>query len=198
MAWHRHLPFPCAFFVSQALTYNLDRIPTSLPSNLGVKQIAVGEDHCLALTSSGRVYAWGSGRRGQLGLGAFDNCPSPMPVDLRRRVAQIAAGATHSVALVAAGSIYTWGSGLQLGLGVFTGTGDVAEPSPVKALAKYRVRSIAAGWDFTQAVTNDGEVFAFGANAFGQLGVGDTKPRVIPTLVEGLKLNGVSAVVPLP
>ncbi len=38
-------------------------------ATVSVVQIAAGEDHCLALTSGGRLFAWGSNQFGQLGLG---------------------------------------------------------------------------------------------------------------------------------
>lgn len=34
-----------------------------------VKKIATGKSHVLALTESGRVYAWGKNDKGQLGIG---------------------------------------------------------------------------------------------------------------------------------
>ena len=33
-----------------------------------IRQISVGKEHCLALTSSGFVYAWGDNTKHQLGL----------------------------------------------------------------------------------------------------------------------------------
>ena len=37
---------------------------------MGIKlrQLAVGRDHCLALTSDGQVYAWGDNSKHQLGV----------------------------------------------------------------------------------------------------------------------------------
>ena len=87
----------------------------------GVRQIAVGEKHILALSDSGDVYAWGSGSSGQLGLGKKRGFPSPQLVWglMRKGVRQISAGNAHSLALTYNGMVYSWGSGKagQLGHG---------------------------------------------------------------------------------
>jgi alpha-tubulin suppressor-like RCC1 family protein len=48
--------------------------------NRFVKQIAGADGHMLAL-AEGRVYSWGQGQHGALGLGSTDNCLIPVPVD---------------------------------------------------------------------------------------------------------------------
>ena len=46
----------------------------------GVRQIACGARHVLALCDTGDVYAWGAGTSGQLGLGKTKSYPSPQLV----------------------------------------------------------------------------------------------------------------------
>ena len=60
-------------------------------------------------------------------------------------------------------------------------------------LANKSVLQVAAGGSHTMFVTADGLVFACGFNAMGQLGVGDTENRLVPTLVTG-QLQGKTAV----
>ena len=52
---------------------------------------------------------------------------------------------------------------------------------------------VAAGWSHTVFITADGLVFSCGDNSDGQLGVGDTEDRLVPTLVTG-QLQGKTAV----
>lgn len=138
---------------------------------LRVKQLAVGADHTVALSTDGRVYTWGSGRRGQLGHGDRAVVSQPRHVSaLRRRVAEVAAGAHHTVILVTAGSVYTCGEGRCVGHGVFTGNGDVLTPTAVRALLKHRVRRVSAGWSFSVATAHSGDVYSWGAGNHGQLG----------------------------
>jgi alpha-tubulin suppressor-like RCC1 family protein len=54
-------------------------------------------------------------------------------------------------------------------------------------MAGVRVRSVAAGVDYSLALDWDGRVYSWGFNANGQLGQGDKLDRLLPTLVEGLK-----------
>ena len=179
---------------------NRGALGTNIAMRTQVRQIATGEDHCVALSNSGIVWTWGSGARGQLGHGwpSKESGKSKFSVlshtprrveSLRRTVVEVACGAYHSVALVNAGSLYTWGSGKQLGLGVFVGDGDRALPSAVKALAKFRVRHVGCGFGFTAATTHSGDVYTWGSGEHGQLGHGDTQDRVVPVPVVSLRGN---------
>ena len=46
--------------------------------------------------------------------------------------------------------------------------------------------AVAAGGEYTAVVGEDGSVFAFGLNSYGQLGMGDTAERLAPTRIVGL------------
>lgn len=179
-------------------TNNVGALGGNIALRTRVRQVAVGEDHCVALSGSGIVWTWGSGSRGQLGHGWPTDGKSKYSVvsatprrveNIRRTVVEVACGAYHSVALVNAGSLYTWGSGKQLGLGVFVGDGDRALPSAVKALAKFRVRHVGCGFGFTAATTHSGDVYTWGSGDHGQLGHGDNQDRVVPVPVISLRGN---------
>jgi len=100
----------------------------------------------------------------------------------------VSAGADFTLALANDGNLYAWGhndSG-QLGLGyrfVFTNTPQkVALPA-----GKSGWGAIAAGQWHTLATTSDGQLYAWGYNGSGQLGLGDTSPsRFSPTPVPNL------------
>jgi alpha-tubulin suppressor-like RCC1 family protein len=64
--------------------------------------IAAGEAHSLAATKDRmRVYAWGTGHYGQLGVGGLDHRLTPTPIqDLEgQKVIHVACGANHSGAV---------------------------------------------------------------------------------------------------
>ena len=44
-------------------------------------QVAVGNDHVIAVTVERMVYSWGSGSKGQLGHGTLDDKPKPELVE---------------------------------------------------------------------------------------------------------------------
>jgi alpha-tubulin suppressor-like RCC1 family protein len=166
-----------------------------------VKAIAAGGFHSLALTESGEVYAWGWNEYGQLGLGDTEDRLTPTKVEGLPRVKAVAAGYDHFLALTESGEVYACGDNVygQLGLG---DTENRLTPTKVEGLPK--VKAIAAGGispvqsivvaSHSLALTESGEVYAWGYNADGQLGLGDTEDRLTPTKVEGLpKVKAVAA-----
>ena len=70
-------------------------------------------------------------------------------------------------------------------------------PQQVSALMNYFIEDIAVGVDHTLALTSLGDVWAWGNNADGQLGLGHTsspirEPHAVPGL-EGKDIRQVSA-----
>ena len=182
------------------------RIPAQ---RVNVVQVASGEDHSCALTAAGSVFTWGSNSRGQLGHGDLAY-PSPLATATsasaasgraryvatptlvenlwRKKATQVACGAFHTVILSEAGSLFTFGAGAQLGIGAIAkGRGDRSLPCCLQELSRRaRFRAIACGLNFTLALTHRGNLFSWGDNESGQLGVGDRRHRFVPTLVPAL------------
>ena len=168
-------------------------------TGLRAKQVCCGQDHTLVLTEDGKVFSWGANRRGQLGHGDTMSTSTPRKVDsFNRRVAQVAAGANHSVALMEGGLVFSWGSGALLGQGKYNkskgdsasaSSSDEPTPMPVQALKKQRIKKIECGWNFTISLSHSGELFSWGENAHGQLGLGDTKNRFLPVMVDPLQVS---------
>lgn len=154
---------------------------------VAVLAVSCGEAHTLALGADGRVYAWGVGSSGQLGTG--DRQPRDQPAALRalggRRVQAVACGARHSLALAdAGGAVLAWGGNE---LGQLGGRGaDVLLPAEVALPPALSVASVAAGCSHSALLGSRGEVYTWGCNAWGQLGLGDRLPRERPTRVRGL------------
>ena len=86
-------------------------------SKISIKSIDCGHNFTAAVTTSGRLYTWGQGSRGQLGHGDFsDRCTPVLVQSLRRKIASVGCGKTFCVALMVGGSVYTWGgNALQTG-----------------------------------------------------------------------------------
>ena len=57
---------------TKAQPQRIDRLWSS-----GIVQVACGDNHSAALSIDGRMYTWGFGKHGQLGLGITENrnCP---------------------------------------------------------------------------------------------------------------------------
>ncbi|HWF32128.1 MAG TPA: hypothetical protein VG188_06195 [Solirubrobacteraceae bacterium] len=177
-------------------TANPTPAPLVLPGASGpVSEIAAGEDHSLAVTSTGQLYAFGSNRFGQLGNPSGSGTelanPTPLRVSLPGAVGpvvQVAAGFAHSLALTSTGQLYAFGSNEfgQLGSAGNSGTANATPLTEVVLPgATGPVRQIAAGAFHSLALTSTGQLYAFGQNSSGQLGTerGAQTPNPTPELV---------------
>lgn len=149
----------------------------------GVKAITAGGNHSLAIAADDTVRAWGLNSSGQLGDGSVVTTSSPVQVSALSGVTAIAAGAAFSLALKD-GNVWAWGSNTngQLGNNSF-----VTSPLPVQVvmlnestlelddtIAISGITAIAAGGSHALALKDDGTIYAWGYNEFGQLGDGTT------------------------
>lgn len=81
--------------------------PALVPGVRGVRAIAVGSSHMVALTETGGVITWGNNGFGSLGRPRDENVPGVVPSVTN--VQSICASNTTSVAVLASGRIMTWG-----------------------------------------------------------------------------------------
>jgi alpha-tubulin suppressor-like RCC1 family protein len=96
----------------------------------------------------------------------------------------LAVGNLHSVAVKADGSVWTWGSNASGQLGISPAGGNITSPSTVSGVSD--ITNVAAGNDHTLALKRDGTVWAWGKNANGQLGNGNTTQQNSPVQVNNL------------
>ena len=170
---------------------------TGLLKTKTVVQVAAGLEHSACLTADGLVFVCGSGGHGQLGGGDTEDRAAPTLVrgELQgRKVLQVAAGAGHTVCVTGDGAVFSFGSNDDGKLGV----GDTENrlvPTLLRGeLENKSVMQVASGGGHSVFVTADGLVFACGLNDEGQLGVGGTERRLVPTLVTGQLQSKTAAV----
>ncbi len=137
--------------------------------------------HTLASRRDGTTWAWGDNQWGQLGDGTTTDRATPVQVAFLRGATRVAAGFRHSLALKSDGTLWAWGRNAegQLRIGRADLTGCLCQPTPVPVLSLSRVTAIVAGFTHSLAV-QDGALWAWGDNTFGQLGDGTTEPRLAP------------------
>jgi alpha-tubulin suppressor-like RCC1 family protein len=159
-----------------------------------VKMVAVGAFHSLFLTPAGSVYVVGRNNYGQLG-GPNEMLVREPTMVLNKTVNAVAAGYAHSLFLMKDGSVLASGrnNAGQLGDGTSTSRN---KPEPVQGLPG-NVTAIAAGYDFSYFLLEDGAVFATGQNLGGQLGDGSFQTRYRPVSVIQIeparKVQGIAA-----
>lgn len=164
-------------------------------SKLGLraKAISAGTWQCLALLEDGTVRAWGRNDFGQLGIGSTSIHGAGAVTGLRG-VQAIAAGGWHGLALLEDGTLWAWGYDGNGQLGNATITSTTSKPVQVKTsdFQGVKIKAIAAGWRHSLALLEDGTVWAWGQNNFGQLGNGTLAGADTPVKVTNL--TGVKAI----
>jgi alpha-tubulin suppressor-like RCC1 family protein len=160
--------------------------PVQVRNLNGIVQIAAGGDHGMALRDDGTVWCWGSNLQGQNGSGAVTvNVPSATQASNLAGVVSIAAGSSHSIAAKGNGTVWAWGSEYNsgaLGNGSQTGTSTV----PVQVLNLTGAIAVSGGYYHGIAVRDDGTIWTWGDNSYGQLGTGAGDEESTPTQVDNL------------
>ena len=161
--------------------------------------VAAGAAHSLALRSDGTVWAWGSNFHGQLGQGPDLSISPPNPVQVRRLtgIKAIAAGGNHCLACGSEGGLFEWGIDVRfdpLAEGSPSHEPRGFQGIPERSLAPKKVIALAAGAAHDLALIDDGSVWAWGNNVYGQLGDKTTMSRFYFERVAGLpKVTAIAA-----
>jgi alpha-tubulin suppressor-like RCC1 family protein len=148
-----------------------------------VTAVAAGNGISAALTRSGDLYLWGRNSFDQLGLGATRDPGGSAVSQTRPAKARLPRGA--DAIAVDAGNRHV-AVALRDGRLVIFGLDAAGQPTEGTIRLKSawgRPVKLAAGEDFTLILTSRNVLLALGANASGQLGVGDYHNRLQPAAV---------------
>lgn len=157
-------------------------VPVQASGLAGVLSVAAGKFHSLALMNGGTVQAWGWNTYGQLGDGTNTNSNAPVQVSGLSGVTAIASGFYYSLALKSDGTMWTWGDNTygQLGIGTSGFSANTNVPVQASFSPDTVIRSIAGGGWHALALQNNGTLWTWGFNTFGQLGNGTNDDRSLP------------------
>ncbi|MBQ8194743.1 MAG: Ig-like domain-containing protein [Oscillospiraceae bacterium] len=171
--------------------------PTLLTDDLAhIKDIAVGDNHVLALTTGGELYGWGGNGSSQLGTeidGIFTDVPVVIEMKSNKsdevfHVSDISAAGNHSIAVDVDNRVWVWGSNSSGQLGV----------------SEYRVKTptylgylgaiVEAGRYACAIINTDNKLSLSGENKSGALGDGTETDRnrfseYSATLVQSVELG---------
>lgn len=163
-----------------------------------IGQVACGLNHTLAVSADGSmVWAFGDGDYGKLGLGNSTAKSSPQKVDVLCGIGikKVACGTQFSVALTKDGHVYTFGQDRLIGLPEGRARNH-NRPQQIPVLSGVIIEDVAVGAEHTLALSSNGDVYAWGSNSEGQLGLGHTNHVREPTLItvlQGKNVRQISA-----
>lgn len=162
-----------------------------------IVKLACSSDCVLALNDKGEIFGWGNSEYGQLDDSEDEESQinSPRHLKLAKGIGKfkdIAAGGSFCMVLNEEGLVYTWGYGI-LGFGPY-----VEQSSKPQHLLpalfgrndfsdKTYVKSIGCGVFHMGAINSDGDLFMWGKNRCGHLGLGHKQDQFFPlkTAVNG-------------
>ncbi len=170
-------------------------VPTQVGTDTDWSKVTTAWNHTLALKTNGALWAWGNNRYGEVGFGGFIG--NDFPYELSPVLVGagpytfIEAGGRSSFAIRADGTLWAWGynNDGQLGLGDWS---IRYTPVPVGTSENWAAVSVNTSWEFsyevedshTMAINTDGDLFAWGSQYLGRLGLGDTDGGPAPMQVE--------------
>jgi alpha-tubulin suppressor-like RCC1 family protein len=150
----------------------------ALPLHARVVDVSCGLGHALFLLHTGRVYSWGNGANGRLGLGDVHDRTEACPVTHLQHevVTAVQCGASHSMALTNAGRVYSWGKNTQGQCG-HGNSEDHSKPALIHKIDDKDIIQVAAGWEHSLALTREGRMYSWGC------GYKDSRRGVIPPVL---------------
>lgn len=169
-------------------------VPTRLP-RIRAKVIATSECHTGIIDLQGRVWLMGSNEDGQLGHGeeiTRSSKPLLLPEDIRAQ--QISVGQDYTMVLDIHHQVWAFGNSKYGQLGF--GEADVSRQPRRLCLSNglpFLAKHITTGSQHALAIDMNDNVWSWGGNWCGQLGLGDTVSRFVPHMIPDLKAKRLSA-----
>ena len=162
-------PFSVESFVDDAHFF-----PTKYPT-----QVAIGYIHACFLFDDQSLSCSGYNYQGQLGIGE----PTPSPYDVRRpqpvalpsdvHVASVAAGWDSTCAIDTASQVWCWGENSGQKLNVQSTSNYVYAPERVEFSNSIQAIEIAVGRNHQCILDASSDIYCWGQNNYGQLGLGN-------------------------
>lgn len=157
------------------------------------KAVACGEMHTVIIDLENNVWVCGSNSSGQLGLGENVrlNVPSLLP---RIQAKHVACGQYYTILIDMDNEVWAFGNNHYGQLGLNTNYGQVESGNsqdvnvPTQILLqggnKLKAQDVDCGQGHTMVIDLDGNVWAFGLNYNGQLGLSHMKNRNVPMWIQ--------------
>ncbi|XP_053436511.1 X-linked retinitis pigmentosa GTPase regulator isoform X3 [Nycticebus coucang] len=168
-------------------TFGKTKFAENIPSKFWFKSdtpicLSCGDEHSAIVTGNNKLYMFGSNNWGQLGLGskAPVNKPTCIKALKPEKVKFAACGRTHTLISTEGGNVYATGGNNEGQLGL----GDTDERDTFHLISfftsQYKIKQLSAGSNTSAALTEDGQLFMWGDNSEGQIGLEDITNVCVP------------------
>lgn len=157
------------------------------------RKVIAGEDHYIAISQDGTLWAWGENSLGQLGDGTIADKTTPVQISTDNTWMFVSVSDRHSMAIKANGTLWAWGNDNYQALGNGT-NGDSNLPVQIGTASNWK--EVSAGERGTVAVKTDGTLWVWGTNTSGYLGNGaatsfvSNVPIQLGTATDWLTISG--------
>lgn len=159
----------------------------SSPVQVGVatnwSDVVMGSNYSLALKTDGTLWAFGANSNGQMGNGQMSAAVTSM-YQISGSYTQIVASKYVAAALSTTGKVYTWGVGFGDMSDWGQGNPSISVPTQIGNKSYLKVGSGCVA-NHAMAIDNQGQLWAWGNNWYGQLMVGNTTLYSSPVQVAG-------------
>ncbi|CAL8257158.1 unnamed protein product [Lota lota] len=155
-----------------------------------VRDVGCGRKHTTFLLEDGTVYTCGCNDLGQLGHDKSRKKPEQVVALDAQNIVAVSCGESHTLALNDKGQVFSWGLGSDGQLGLNNFEEFVRVPRNIKSLSDVQITQVACGFWHSHAISKAGQVFSWGQNRYGQLGLG-TDGQGLPTPQHLQSLQGI-------
>uniref|UniRef100_A0AAQ5X3W4 HECT domain-containing protein n=1 Tax=Amphiprion ocellaris TaxID=80972 RepID=A0AAQ5X3W4_AMPOC len=162
-----------------------------------VCDVGCGRRHTAFLLEDGTVYTCGCNDLGQLGHEKSRKKPEQVVALDAQIIVAVSCGESHTLALNDKGQVFSWGLGSDGQLGLNNFEECVRVPRNIKTLSDVQIAQVACGYRHSHALSRGENVFSWGQNRYGQLGLGIngqnvSTPQIIQSL-QGIPFAQISA-----
>lgn len=158
--------------------------------DIKIKSISCGAFHTMVVDLNNNIWTFGKNEDGQLGLGSYNIQFVPIQIP-NIKAKMVSCGDSHTMFIDMDDNVWAFGNNEYGQLGV-DDTQTRSNPIQLSWNHENKAKFISCGYAYTMIIDMNDNIWAFGDNEFGQLGLGDEQTRHNPALIPGIKAEAIS------